>query len=294
MILDSHTHAWEAWPYDKAVGGPELRGSAETLLRSMDRNSVDRAVVVCARIGGGVGDAAGYSNDDNNEYVTAFAGRYPDRIVPWVDVDSWWLREYHRPAAADRLRSVVNRYGTTGFAHYLNYDLNDGWLRSDPGREFFATAAELNQVASVVTIGTTWLNDLVAVAHENPSLPILLHHFGIPRRASRYGVDAYDADVAALVAAARQTNIGVKIAGWSYVTEPTDHYPYPEALELLRTLYSSYGPTRLYWGSEAPVSTEHLTYKQTLDIIRVEAEFLPPDDVARILGGNLASLLASR
>ena len=294
MIFDSHTHAWRAWPYEKAAAGASTRGNAETLLRSMDSNAVERAIVVCARIGGGVGDAAGYSNDDNNDYVMAVAGRYPDRIVPWVDVDSWWLREYHRPAAAERLRSIVDRYGTTGFAHYLDYERNDGWLRSGEGREFFAAAAELNQIASVVTIGRTWLADLVAIAQENPSLPILLHHFGIPRRASRYGVNEYDADVAALVAAAPQTNIGIKVAGWSYVSQAADSYPYLEALELLRTLHASYGPTRLYWGSEAPVSTEYLTYKQTLDLVRVEASFLSRFDVDQILGDNLAKLITMR
>jgi L-fuconolactonase len=289
MIFDSHTHAWRAWPYDTAA--PAGRGNAEILLRTMDRHGVDRAVVICARIGGGNG-GDGPANDDNNDYVTSFAARYPDRIVPWLDVDSWWLPEYHQPGAADRLRSLVARYETTGFTHYLDYDTNDGWLRSAAGREFFAAAAELRQIASLVTIGSTWLTDIVAVAAENRSLPILLHHFGIPRRLSRYGIDEYDADIAALIAAAPQANIGIKISGWLYVSDPDEQYPFPRALELLRTLLAAYGARRLYWGSDAPVTTRDLTYGQTLDIVRAEAGFLSAADADRILGSNLATLLS--
>jgi L-fuconolactonase len=289
MIFDSHTHAWRSWPYDTET--PASLGTAETLLRTMDCHGVDRAVVICARIGGGKG-ADGHANDDNNDYVTAFAAQHPDRIVPWLDVDSWWLPEYHQPGAADRLRSLADRYDTTGFTHYLDYGTNDGWLQSSAGREFFAAAAELHQIASVVTIGTTWLSDIVAIAAENPSLPVLLHHFGIPRRASRYRAEEYDADIAALVAAAPQTNIGIKVSGWLYVSDPDAEYPFEAALELLRTLLAVYGPQRLYWGSDAPVTTQDLTYGQTLDLIRAEAGFLSPADADRVLGGNLAKLLS--
>ena len=60
MILDSHTHAWDRWPYDPPVPDPESRGRVEQLLWEMDRNGVDQAIVVCARID---------HNPDDNDYI---------------------------------------------------------------------------------------------------------------------------------------------------------------------------------------------------------------------------------
>ena len=65
-MIDSHVHAWRQWPYDQAVPDPATRGCIDHLLYEMDRHEVERALVVCARIGG---------NDDNNEYVARAAAR---------------------------------------------------------------------------------------------------------------------------------------------------------------------------------------------------------------------------
>ena len=50
MIIDSHTHAWEFWPYEPPVPDHGSRGRPEQLLWEMDRNGVDQSVLVCARI----------------------------------------------------------------------------------------------------------------------------------------------------------------------------------------------------------------------------------------------------
>ena len=75
MIIDSHCHAWTTWPYDTTVPDPQHRGTIEQLLFEMDKEGVDRAVLICARID---------HNPANNEYiargVAALAG--PDRPVP--------------------------------------------------------------------------------------------------------------------------------------------------------------------------------------------------------------------
>ena len=82
MIIDCHTHAWDRWPYEPKVPDPETRGTIEQLLFEMDRNDVDKAVLVCARID---------HNPHNNDYVADCVKRYPDRIVQFADVDCSWL-----------------------------------------------------------------------------------------------------------------------------------------------------------------------------------------------------------
>ena len=63
MIIDSHTHAWEYWPYEPPVPDHESRGRVEQLLWEMDRSGVDVSVLVCARI---------EHNPRNNDYVAGW------------------------------------------------------------------------------------------------------------------------------------------------------------------------------------------------------------------------------
>ena len=60
MIYDAHCHAWDRWPYLPAVPDGESRGTMEQLVFEMDRNEVDKALIVCAGI---------THNPDNNQYV---------------------------------------------------------------------------------------------------------------------------------------------------------------------------------------------------------------------------------
>ena len=96
MIIDSHTHAWEYWPYEPPVPDHNSRGRVEQLLWEMDRNGVDKAVLVCARI---------EHNPHNNDYVAEQIRAYPDRLVQFADVDCSWSAEYHTPGAAERTQS---------------------------------------------------------------------------------------------------------------------------------------------------------------------------------------------
>lgn len=65
MIVDSHCHAWTTWPYDTNVPDPQHRGTIERLLFEMDKEGVDKAVLICARID---------HNPDNNQYVFEASG----------------------------------------------------------------------------------------------------------------------------------------------------------------------------------------------------------------------------
>ena len=106
MIIDCHTHAWEYWPYEPQVPNPESHGRVEKLLWEMDRNGVDRAVLVCANLD---------HNPRNNEYGAESARRYPDRITCFADVDCSWSPTYHAPGAAARLAETAERLELKGF-----------------------------------------------------------------------------------------------------------------------------------------------------------------------------------
>ena len=102
MIIDSHSHAWQYWPYDPPVPDHESRGNAEQLLWEMDRNGVDQSVLVCARI---------EHNPDNNDYVAARVKEHPDRLVQFADVDCSWSATYHTPGGTERLAEAADPVG---------------------------------------------------------------------------------------------------------------------------------------------------------------------------------------
>lgn len=282
MIVDSHCHAWRRWPYDLQVPDPESRGSLEALLYEMDSHGVDHATVVCARIGGG-GGGNGHANPANNSYVSDFARSHPDRITAWVDVDCVWRPEYHTPGAAQRLQTELERTNTRGFTHYFGSE-NDGWLRTDEGRQFFQSAADLGAVASLA-VGATWFEDLARIASEHPTLPILLHHLTSPRR------QHWEEDIDAAVRLAEQPTVGVKVSGFNYNADRSWDFPYSRSRELFRRLYEAFGPHRLYWGSDFPASRDMLTYTQAIEVLRTHCSFLSSEELDAILGNNLHQLL---
>jgi len=281
MIVDSHCHAWTTWPYDTNVPDPQHRGTIERLLFEMDKEGVDKAVLICARID---------HNPANNQYVFEASRRWPDRVIQFPDIDSGWSPEYHTPGAVDRLKAAIDTWGISGFTHYVN-EQNDGWLTSDEGMAFFQTAAEANLIASIAA-GGGWFADISAVARAFPTLPILIHHQGMARATD--GPDSVT--LREVLACANEPNITVKASGFYYGSPDWAEYPYPEQRAVFARIAAAFGPKRLAWGSDYPVSPwVACTFRQTLDIVRVHcADLFPGDGLAWVMGDTMAALLRTR
>ncbi|MCU1491277.1 MAG: hypothetical protein JWM85_2682 [Acidimicrobiaceae bacterium] len=288
MIFDSHCHAWRKWPYQEGVPDPRTRGSADALLWEMDDNGVERAAVVCARMGGEVADAC--ANDDNNDYVAAEVRKHPDRLVMVADVDGLWtLDEHHRPGASKRLREAVERYELGAFTHYVNQE-NDGWLVSDEGQEFFRTAAELDLVASLA-FSPAWQGDLRVLALANPTMPMIVHHQGF----ARLGNADFEADLAAILRNADLPNLYVKLSGFHYLALQPWDFPFCQVQDrVTQPLIEAFGTRRLVWGSDFSAARPFVTYTQSLEVVRSRIDGLTGGDLDQILGGTFEVLLRTR
>jgi predicted TIM-barrel fold metal-dependent hydrolase len=275
MIIDSHTHAWEYWPYQPPVPDHESRGRAEQLLWEMDRNRVDKAVLVCARI---------EHNPGNNEYVARCIQQYPDRLVQFADVDCSWTDTYHTPGAAQRLGEAADKYHLKGFTHYLKGDTE--WFASDEGLKFFAKAAELKLIASLA-LGPAWQPSLRELARHFPSVVFLCHHMA----GARAGEAPPQANLQEILKSAEVPNIYIKLSGFHYASQVSWDYPYSDTLYIVRRLYEHFGPERLCWGSDYPVVRFNMTYQHALEAFRTHCTFVPEAHRAMILGENLAGLL---
>jgi L-fuconolactonase len=280
MIIDSHCHAWRYWPYQPPVPDPTSRALVEQLLWEMDRNGVERAVVVCARID---------HNPDNNDYIAECVKRYPDRLVQFADVDCSWTDVYHTPGAAGRLAAAIDAYGLTGFTHYVRPDDDGSWFFSEDGLAFLQTAVDRKQIASVAA-RATFQPVIREIARRFPSLTILCHHMA----GARLNEPEPEALLAEVVASAALPNVHVKLSGFHYISRVAWEYPYADCAPVVRALYEHFGPERLHWGSDYPVVRRAMTYQHALEAARTHCPFIPADAMARILGDSLNDLLARR
>ncbi len=272
MIIDSHSHAWQTWPYKPLVPDASSRGQVEQLLWEMNRNGVDRAVLVCAQI---------EHNPANNDYVAERVRSYPDRLVQFADVDCMWSSTYHTPGAAARLKEAAEKYRLKGFTHYVKDDY--AWFESDEGSAFFKTAADYNLIASIA-LNPAWQPALRKLAARFPHTPFLCHHMSLAKVGDEAGLNE-------ILKSAEVPNIYIKLSGFHYVSQVGWDYPQLDTHPVVKALYKAFGPTRLCWGSDYPVVRFFMTYQHALEAFRTHCAFVPPIDQALILGLNLQQLL---
>ena len=241
----------------------------------MDANGVDRALLVCARID---------HNPDNNVYGAEAAATFPDRIAQVVDLDCAWTPMYGTPGAGNRLQEMADRWPLAGFTHYLRPDDDGDWLLGNEGEAVFALAAERGYVASIASLPHQQAT-LREVSRRFPEVPILNHHLGHPRVGN-------DAGLREVLASADVPGMYLKVSGYNYALDDFWAFPYPAIHPMLRQLHAAYGAERMCWGSDFPVSRRSTTYRQQLEMVRSQLDFLSQRDRNLILGETLAGLLA--
>ncbi len=284
MIIDSHCHAWRRWPYQPPVPDDESRGRVEQLLFEMDENGVDEAVVICANIN---------RNPDNNDYIAEEERKHPSRLHFFPDIDSGGEGRpdtYHKPGAADRLRRAIEKWpNIKGFNHYLKAEDDGMWLYSDEGLAFFQVAADARLIASIAG-GPHHQPAIRELAERFPSMPILCYHLG-GVWASK-GPD--ESGLRELLPSARLPNIYVKVSGFYYGSNVQWEYPYSDVHWVVRAIYEHFGPHRLCWGSDYPVSRRFCTYRQCIEAVRTHCAFIPKEDKEWVMGKTLDRLLRER
>jgi predicted TIM-barrel fold metal-dependent hydrolase len=242
----------------------------------MDAAGVERAAVICARIG---------DNPRNVDDAFAAASRHPGRLVVLPDLESRWSADYGTPGAEARLEEALTRWEFRAFTLYLDEKDDGGWLTGAEGRAFFALAAARRLVLSL-SIVPHQVEAAIALAQAFPTLPILLHHLGFlgPRTAATPNA------LERVLAAAARPNIHVKFSGMGNVA-PEQEFPYPALQrDVIAPLVAAFGPARMIWGSDYPVSRRHMTYRQTLSMAVRHGGFAE-SDLPAVLGGNLLRLL---
>ena len=233
MIVDSHCHAALGW-YEPI----------EVLLRQMDANGVERAILIQIR------------GQFDNAYQAECVRRYPDRLASVVCVDP---ERADAPGELERLAAE----GATG-VRLRPVDRSPG---EDP-LALWRKAAELRLSVSSGGSGSEFADDAFATIFETfPELPIVVEHLGSVNNPREESPESRP--VAKVFGLSRYPNAYVKVPGLGEfatrampVKEP---FPFVEPIpSLLELAYDAFGPTRMMWGSDYPPVSAREGYANAL------------------------------
>jgi len=249
-VVDSHQHFWDRSqpePFDYSWQDPEeLLPIRRTFLPDdlrplLDKAGVDYTVFVQAQ-----------HHVEETRWALGLTEQHPwiKGVVGWVDLAS--------PDVEDQLIEFKDHPHFTGIRHVTQDEPDDDFIVRDDIIRGLKVLEKLG-VPFDLLFYTKHLRHAPTLAGRLPDLPMVIDHLSKPE--IRLGkVDSWKRDLAA---AAQHENIFCKLSGMITEAdwrswEPAHLKPYVQAaLDL-------FGPERLMFGSDWPVSTLAGTYQQVV------------------------------
>ncbi|MGO4859774.1 amidohydrolase family protein [Arthrobacter sp. 2MCAF14] len=268
-MIDSHLHLWELAPEAYAWLGPQHGGLFRSYGEAEARETLDAASVEGAML---------VQADDtvaDTESMLAVAER-----TPWVLGVVGWI-PLEKPAEAEQeLDRFLGNPAFRGVRHLVHNDPRDDFLELPTVRYSLRMLASHGLAFDVPDAFPRQLGRTVQLARELPELTVVLDHLGKPPLADAAAMDLWRADFRAL---AELPNTVAKVSGL--------HLPgVPYTAEALRPLWDealdAFGPGRLMFGSDWPVSTLGAPYGRTLEVLLELAEELTSGERAEFLEGT--------
>ena len=269
MKLDSHQHFWKydvaqygwmkpAWPIRRDY----LPADLQPLLA---RCGLDGAIAVQAR-----------QSVEESRWLLELADQHPliKGVVGWVDL--------HSDRVEDELARFAPHPRFVGVRHVVQDEPDDDFMLRP---EFLRGIGKLRQfdLRYDILIFPKQLPAAIELVRRFPDQPFLLDHLAKPF--IRDGVvSPWREQIAALAAF---PNVMCKVSGM--VTEAhwqdwraADFRPY------LDVVFAAFGPARLMFGSDWPVSLLAATYEESFGLVNDYLEQFPAAEREQVLGGNAA------
>lgn len=259
QIFDSHVHVWvndPRYPWARETPDPPHRDATpDMLLKLMNANGVSRTVLV---------QYIGYRWDNRYTLDSMRSHRpYLMAVCRVNPVD---------PAAPDQLSGLTEE-GFHGVRLSPAADASGDWIKGSLMPPLWRRAESL-KVPMQIYAAITRMPDLVPLIELCNGLDVVIDHM------ADCPVDRPQ-ELEKLIALARFPRVFVKISHtWSISKRP---YPWLDAQEYVKRLHGVYGPERLMWGTDWPVSEEWTTYDKTLRVVRNDMKFLNAADKRWIL-----------
>jgi predicted TIM-barrel fold metal-dependent hydrolase len=259
-IIDPHVHVWKKdpnFPWAKeTTNPPDEDRTPGMLLDLMKQHGVARTVII---------QVIHYRWD--NSYLADVLKRYPREFQGVARVNP------EDPASPDHLSRLVKEQRFRGVRLSPAAGAAGDWIRGPLMPPLWKRCQDL-KVPMTILAPAVRMPDVAALADKFPDLTIVIDHM------ADCPLDRPDL-LEKLTALKRYPKLFVKISHtWSLSKQK---FPFADTFAQVKTLYDNFGPQRLMWGTDWPVSSRHASYEETLRIVRDEMKFLNETDKSWIL-----------
>ena len=259
-IVDSHVHVWKKdprFPWAKETKNPpDKDASAEMLLELMKKNGVERTVII---------QVIHYRWD--NSYLASVLKQYPKMFHGVARVNP------EDPAAPDHLSKLVKEQRFRGVRLSPAASAAGDWIKGLLMPPLWKRCQEL-KVPMTLLMPVTRCVDAAALIEKHPDLTVVVDHM------ADSPIDKPQ-ELEKLMALKRYPKVFVKISHtWSLSKQ---EFPWRDTHDQVKRLYDAFGPRRLMWGTDWPVSEHKARYEQTLAVVRDEMKFLNDEDKSWML-----------
>ena len=261
-IIDPHVHVWKhdpQFPFVKGATVPPEDRTPEMLLDLMKQNGVSKTVIIQVRH---------YMFD--NSYLSSVLKQYPGTFHGVCRVDP------ENPAAPDHL-SKLTAEGFRGVRLSPAASASGAWIEGELMPPLWKRCEEL-KVPMTILAPISRMPEVGKLADRYPDLTVVIDHM------ADCPVDQPQ-ELEKLIALKRHPKLFVKISHtWQISKQP---YPWLDAQEYVKRLHAAFGPRRLMWATDWPVSLPHASYTQALTSVRDSMPFLNEEDRSWMLSKSI-------
>jgi len=263
-IIDPHVHVWKSdprYPWAKETKSPPKEDkTAEMLLDLMKQHGVARTVII---------QVIHYRWD--NSYLADVLKQYPTMFHGVARVNP------EDPAAPDHLSKLVKEQRFRGVRLSPGAGAAGDWINGPLMPPLWERCQKL-KVPMTILAPVTRMPDIAKLADKYPDLTMVIDHM------ADCPIDRPDL-LKLLIDLKRYPKLFVKISHtWSLSKQ---QFPFRDTFAQVKALYDHFGPKRLMWGTDWPVSEHRATYPQTLEIVRDHMDFLNEDDKSWMLSKTI-------
>jgi L-fuconolactonase len=271
MTVDAHLHLWDlehgtySWLSDAVAPINRTFAFAE-VEPQLAAAGVDRVVLV---------QAAGTHEDSEAMFAVAAAQPMVAGVVAWVDL-------LHPEAVGDALDRWAARGPLVGIRHLIHDEADPDWLAQDAVHRSLAVLAARDLAFDVIGVLPRHLELALALADEQPDLRLVVDHLGTPP------VGAEPGEWGRLIdELGRRPNVFVKLSGLTTLG-PSGRATAGDLRPYVDRALAAFGPSRMLYGGDWPVSTLATSYAETAAVTRDLLAPLAPAERDDILAGAAA------
>lgn len=274
--VDAHLHVWDLEQSEYAW----LTPAAGPLHRSFSAEQAEAELRSCGVPSAVLVQAEDSERDTELLLATADACPWVVGVVGWVDLEE--------PAdAVEQLDRWQAHDAFCGVRALVHDDPRSGVLALPPVRR---TLTELARRGLPFDVPDAWprdLADVIDLADALPDLSIVVDHLGKPP----FAPDEWDRWRATLAAVAARPGTTAKVSG----LQVAGHAPTVEQVRpAWETALELFGPDRLLWGSDWPMTVTSGGYARTWQVLSSLVQELSADEQDDVLGGTAVRVYGLR